>query len=333
MPFVDRMKGWFIDQMAQPPQGGEAPMPTPQGRRQQGMGYRLNPFERNLADSLNVAVQAGLDPQVAVQMLMGTIEGAIGRRQENVAARNEGITGLQQMAMQLAGQGADPTAVSSAVTGMAEDLPGMRGPRGQQEIQGLLDYVSGMYPGGSEISGLAPYDYRAGFAAGPGGLDEERQAAIGGAVVDGVAQGMSMKDIRENVRRDMIGLGFSPDEMAQGIALAENAYEQVTGSSLEDMRMVGDLFRAYEQEGKVENLFDEIDRPGLRDSIESLYGQTQNPTGMLGLLGNQPGAIQTLANDLRPAPAYPGTEQGGAEGAYLRLMNPVLETMSGLFGG
>lgn len=163
------------------PQTTPTPMSTPppmggpgSGR---GGGYRLTPYEASILGALNAGVAEGMDPRVASEMLMGTIGGAVQRREENVATRNEGILGLQQMAAEMAASGAAPGELASAISGMAQGLPGIRGP-GQAQLEGLIDYVYGMYPTEqyqpeefrpgmapravrSEISGLVPAEQRA----------------------------------------------------------------------------------------------------------------------------------------------------------------------------
>ena len=189
--------------------------------------YRLNPYERSTLQNIAQYADSGIDGGMLFSLLQGTVEGAMARRQENIARQRELMSGLQSQAMQLATSGASEDAISAALMGQA-------GPLNDRREGRLMDFVGGLYDDGP-VSGLAPADYRAQFATATG-VDEEDRAAIGSIVVQGVNEGTPFRDIVDLVRQQAVATG-QDELMTQAlVGEAETAYERLIGGSMESAR-------------------------------------------------------------------------------------------------
>ena len=329
------------------PAGGAAPSPTPEERqrRGQGMGYRLNPYEQMLLRALDAGVAAGLNPQIASEMLMGTVEGAMGRRQQNIATRTEGLMGLQEMGMQAAMRGADPFALQGALGNMAQNLPGMKGPRGQEELQGLLSFVDDVYQG-QPVSGLMPATDRLALQGQewelgqmmtpPPLLDEADRAQLGQAVMQEYQKGVPFKDIRAYVEQLSIAVGHTPVEAQAAQQEAERIYEQLSNVSLQEIRSLGDTFR---QQQAMEGDWRVPEATGINGPVagQDLYEQyvAQSPSGarstgdemdITGLLGWMASQRPEMLQGWMAEQPEPYSDTGSWYGGYLnnasRLMTP-----------
>jgi len=270
-----------------------------------GQGFHLNDFEQStlamLAQALSHPGTAELAP-----MGLGIIQGAQQRRTDNLAARQQGIGSLEQMAAQMAAQGAAPDAVSQMVMGQAEQLPLMGQPRGQKMLGGLGDYVDNLYAPGQQVSGLAPADYRAQFTTPTGGLiDDQDRAAIGQLVQQGLSSGTPFRDIREQVRR--LAVGVMPEGGGEAaVAEAERMYSEMIGMPLEQMRGMGDTLRQVQGNDTLSGLFNAA---GVAAPQEDLSGGAFDLTSYIGQMMNQD--PQTLEQLVNKAPAYlPSNDPG-----------------------
>ncbi len=206
------------------------------------MPVPYTPLERQQLSYLQQFV--GANPDVAQQvapMFFGTLEGAQDRFDTNRAARQQGISGLRELAMQLAAGGASEDAVTAAVTGQAEQLP-LMGDRfgGERRIGGLTDYVGELYADGP-VSGLAPLDVRAQYGA---GIDEQLRLEVAQEVSEQSAKGVPFTDIMDIIERGAIARGIDESTTEALRGEAQSIYERLIGSSLGEMRDTGAELRA-----------------------------------------------------------------------------------------
>ena len=207
-----------------------------------GSGYRLNPYETANIQDIIQGAQAGVDPSFLFSLLQGTVGGAQERRADKVAQRQQLTAQLQQQAMEMAGMGASEDAVASALSGMAQATPLARGARGDERVAGLESFVGDLYQDGP-VSGLAPADYRAQFDT--GGIDEVDIQETGKTVLVGMQKGMSFRDIRNQIRQAAVATGKDEMTTQELLAIAEDSYERLIGTTLEEMRGTGDVLRSY----------------------------------------------------------------------------------------
>lgn len=275
----------------------------------------LRPYERDQLEYIQQFV--GSHPRAAddlMGMFMGTLGGAQERFEQNRQARQEGMQGLREMAMQLAAQGASEQAVSSALTGQASSLPLMGGRYGgEQRMEGLEGFVSGLYDNGP-VSGLAPLDMRQPMS---GVIDDEDRAAIDSLVNQQMTQGMDFTTIREQVRREFIAQGYDEFSTSEAEQEAQSAYERLIGASLGEMRDVGADLRSFTGGNEIES--GHLSNLGLGDEFSALTGGGNVPIqSFMAQLVNDPQMFQQLQS---------------AVGAYEPDERSLFQqTIGGLFG-
>lgn len=261
-------------------------------------GYNLNPTElaqiqyiQEMMNRPGTGSFGSMIPQI--------ISGAQQRRATNLQTRAEGMTQLQQEAMQLAAQGADQEALMNALTGQAGQLPLMGGPKGQGMLGDLAGFVGGLY-GEGPVSGLAPADYRSQFNTSV--LDQADQGGIGQVVIQDLQKGVPFVDIRDHINQMAIAAGYDEAQSQAAVQHAEDVYQKLTGVSLADMRSAANALRTLPQEDVPTAL------------AGAAFGMQTNPLAVpignedpynaykqgLSQLGNDPqGLLGRLANDPR----------------------------------
>lgn len=283
-----------------------------------GGNYRLNPNElaqiqyiQQMMNRPGTGDFGQMIPQIiaqAQQRRATNVQEAEAERQAALQARSQGITTLEQQAMQLASQGATQEALMNALTGQAENLPLMNGPRGQGMLGDLAGFVGGLYDQGP-VSGLAPADYRNQFNTGL--LDTADQGGIGAEVIKGLQGGMSFVNIRDRVRQLSIAAGYDDAQAQAAMQHAEDVYQQLTGVSLADMRSAADMLRTMPAEQVPSGIAaaavgqgpyaDVTDNQRYDRYMGSpLFGegnpQAQDPQFMLGALAKDPQFAEIVQN-------------------------------------
>lgn len=261
-----------------------------------GQGYRLNPFETTILQNV---VQHG-NPSIAQDLLplvLGTVEGAQARRAENVAVREAGLGGLQELAMSLASQGADEDAVANAVLGQAASLPGMQRQGALEDLLGLSGFVGGLYEPGMPVSGLVPYDVRAALPQ-PGTLDAETQQELGTLMAGLVGEGQPAEDVMLQVQRALTSTGADPATIEAGMATATRMYEDMAGISPAGFSSISG--QVEEAGGDLEGIFERMLEEGSIDALPfpGVSGEDVDADALVAMMANEPGALQALIAEL-----------------------------------
>ena len=313
------------------------------------MPFRLNPYEQSSMQNLAQALSHGLDPTFATQVYDQTIQAATARRTQNLDARQQGLMQLRDTAMQLAQSGAAPGQVRSAVSGIADTLPLMNNPRGENKLDNLQGFVGDLYPEGSKISGLVPADQRLALeeqmGVGAGMLDDEDRAAVGNVVIQGLQSGIPFYDIREQVKQQSYAAGMDEGAVQAAVAAAEQAYEGATGTTLEDMRGIADKLRSYASADNLDQL-GELGNENLQDfggQLATTIGDSEDPNVVQSTVGSlmadprQRSSLLALAAQLgiqtpEMAGANPTTDSGLSDSAVAGLAAPPINPLA-TYGG
>lgn len=228
------------------------------------MPLPLTPYERKQLAYMQQNITPDIASQVGSQFF-GLLGGAEDRFDQNRATRQAGLSSLRELAMQLAGSGAEEDAVSAAVAGQANQLP-LMGDRfnGDERVGALTGFVDSLY-GDGPISGLAPADFRAQFDTGGTSFDEDDAMAVAGKVEQQSAQGMSFREIREGLRRQFTAVGYDDLSIQEAMNQAESVYERLIGGSVQQMRETG---------------------AGLRDLLGGERSQDLQQDDLIDALGN-----------------------------------------------
>ena len=292
-----------------------------------GSGYQLNRLETQNIQDIIQGAGAGVDPSFLFSLLQGTVGGAQDRRAEKVDQRQQLQAQFQQQAMEMAGMGASEDAVASALTGMAAGTPLARGNRGDERVAGLESFVGGLYDQGP-VSGLAPADYRAQFDTGV--VDEEDRAAVGGIVLENMQKGMSFRDIRNVVRQQAVATGQDEMMTQELLAAAEESYEALIGTTLEEMRGTGDVLRSYGYDTNVDS-----------NALAGLVGMEQGDLAgpQIGPEAGIESFMASLVNDPRAYAAFRAlkpqaqpSSSGGAAGPMGAGYGNPFQSLASLFG-
>lgn len=223
------------------------------------MALNLRPRERSNLENLIVALQAGLDPMIALDLYQGIIQPALARMEahkEAVRARREeqrnAIPGLYQLVLEQAASGVPSSVATEMAWEAAAAIPGFNDPEFRERLrENLKRFIPLVYPEPGEPS---PY-----FTESmPTEFDEEDAAAVLELAQRGVP--------REEAKKLVIG--------------------SLQSSGVEDPLLytraeffVDDIYDGYEQQQAMERA--RTAPPGLGPALWAALRGRGGPVGML----------------------------------------------------
>jgi len=183
----------------------------------------LRPFERRQLTGLGPALDAGLDPNLAYQMMQQVIGGAQTRRANQ---RQQFGQAAQQFATDAASMYGPPTSLSGLASayGQAAGL----GPQGQGRLE---DLVTKLYPGG--------------LPSATSTLDQADKQAIGTDLLSTFSASTNPRDpqvlydMRRVAAQRAISVGMDPTGVKAAEDYAEEVYAQLAGIPREQANLMG----------------------------------------------------------------------------------------------